>query len=44
MGEFNEFSEYVLSILGEPVAQGVEKFKQLRFKVLKRIIVLSFMV
>ena len=31
MGEFNEFSEYVLGILGEPVAQGVEKFKQLRF-------------
>lgn len=31
MGEFNEFSEYVLSNLGEPVAKGVEKFKELRF-------------
>ena len=32
MDQFNQFSEYVLSILGEPVAQGVKMFKQLRFR------------
>jgi hypothetical protein len=32
MGEFNEFSEYVLSILGGPVALSVKMFKDLRYR------------